>query len=171
MPQRTVPTARAVLVMALAAEGLLLLRPDGVLVHAAQPRGYRRPEEAASWWRNSPIHMGCSIAACRRPATRTASYRIPGPRGVTWRAYGFCDQHQPPESSDGLVYRVGRPPAVSYDVPLAPEWAEIYFLLGALAFALWCHCMWRWARSLPSAGGQAALLVAHAVFLGGLWRW
>lgn len=171
MPQRTVSVVvRALLVIALAAEGLLLLRPDGALVHAAQPRGYGRPEQAYFWWRHSPVHMGCSIPGCSRPATRTASYRIPGPRGITWRAYGFCDQHEPPEAAGGLIYRLGRPPSFSYDLPLSPAWAEIYLLLGALGFALWCICMWRWSRSLASSRFQGASLVVHLLLIVGLWH-
>jgi hypothetical protein len=157
---------RFLLAVALTAEGLLLLRPDGVLVHAAQPKGYRRSAEAEIWWRRSPVHMGCSIADCTRPATRTESYRIPGPRGVTWRAYGFCDRHNPPATAEGLVYRIGRPPALSYDVPMAPEWAETYFLLGTLAFALWCVCMWRWAARSRHQWLIAAL---HVLIVCGLW--
>lgn len=163
---RQILSPRFLLAIALTAEGLLLLRPDGVLVHAAQPKGYRTPAEAEVWWRRSPVHMGCSIAECTRPATRTESYRIPGPRGVTWRAYGFCDRHSPPASADGLVYRIGRPLALSYDVPMAPEWAEAYFLLGTLAFALWCVCMWRWsARSRR----QWLLAALHVLIASGLW--
>jgi hypothetical protein len=172
MPQRTVSAvARALLVAALAVEGLLLLRPDGALVHAAQPRGYGRSQQASFWWRDSPVHMGCSIAECSRPATRTASYRIPGPRGITWRAYGFCGRHEPPQVADGLVYRLGRPPSFSYDLPLSPVWAEIYLLLGALFFTLWCICMWRWSRSLASSRLQGALLAAHLCLVMGLWRY
>src|SRR3974377_270423 len=80
--------ANALLVAALAVEGLLLLRPDGALVHAAQPRGYRSTQQAAVWFSSSPVHMGCSVATCARPATRTASYRFPGVRGVTSTASG-----------------------------------------------------------------------------------
>jgi hypothetical protein len=160
---------RLLLAILLSTEGLLLLRPDGVLVHAAQPKSYRRPVEAEMWWRRSPVHMGCSIAECTRPATRTESYRIPGPRGVTWRAYGFCERHNPPPAADGLVYRLGRPPALSYDVPLRPEWAEIYFLLGTLGFALWCVCMWRWSSALTPASRQWLFAAVHVLLVGGLW--
>jgi hypothetical protein len=160
---------RVLLAITLAVEGLLLLRPDGVLVHAAQPKGYKWPAEAEVWWRHSPVHMGCSIAECARPATRTESYRIPGPRGATWRAYGFCERHDPPPTADGLVYRIGRPPALSYDVPLGPEWAEAYFLLGTVGFALWCVCMWRWAGALAPANRQWFLTAAHALIVSGLW--
>ncbi|HLI86376.1 MAG TPA: hypothetical protein VKV17_20880 [Bryobacteraceae bacterium] len=167
LPQALSP--RLVLAAALAIEGFLLLRPDGVMVRAARPADYRRPVEAETWWRRSPVHMGCSIGECSRPATRTQSYRIPGPRGITWRAYGFCERHNPPPTAEGLVYRLGRPPALSYDVPLAPEWAEIYFLLGTLAFALWCVCMWRWARALVPPGRQWLLAATHLLIAGGLW--
>jgi hypothetical protein len=158
--------ANALLVAALATEGVLLLRPDGALVHAAQPHGYRTSQQAHHWFRSSPVHMGCSVAACSRPATRTASYRFPGARGVTWRAYGFCDLHEPPASAEGLVYRLGRPPDFSYDLPLAPVRAEIYLLLGALGFAVWCACMWRWTQS---ARRRAPLVLLHALVIVGLW--
>jgi hypothetical protein len=161
--------ANALLVAALAAEGLLLLRPDGALVHAAQPRGYRSSQQAAAWFRNSPVHMGCSVAECARPATRTASYRFPGVRGVTWRAYGFCHLHEPPASAEGLVYRLGRPPNFSYDLPLAPAWAEIYLLLGALGFGVWCACLWRWSHSVATARGQVPLFLLHSLVVAGLW--
>jgi hypothetical protein len=161
--------ANALLVAALAVEGLLLLRPDGALVHAAQPRGYRSSQQAAVWFRSSPVHMGCSVATCARPATRTASYRFPGIRGVTWRAYGFCDRHEPPPSAEGLVYRLGRPPNFSYDVPLAPAWAEIYLLLGVLGFGLWCACLWRWSQSVATARGRTALILLHGLVVAGLW--
>jgi hypothetical protein len=160
--------ANALLVAALAIEGLLLLRPDGALVHAAQPRGYRSSHEAAVWFRSSPVHMGCSIATCARPATRTVSYRFPGARGVTWRAYGFCDLHAPPPSAEGLVYRLGRPPVFSYDLPLAPVWAEIYLLLGVLGFGVWCACLWRWSKSVATVRGQVPLFLLHALVLAGL---
>ena len=160
--------ANVALVAALAMEGLLLLGPDGALVHAAQPRGYRPSEQAAVWFSSSPVHMGCSIPACARPATRTASYRFPGPRGVTWRAYGFCDLHPPPPSAEGLVYRLGRPPVFSYDLPLAPAWAEIYLLLGVLAFGLWCACLWRWSQSVVTLRGQLPLFLLHGLVLAGL---
>jgi hypothetical protein len=166
---QTVSVTRVLLLAALAVEGLLLLRPDGVLVHAAQPRAYRRTVEAETWWRRSPVHMGCSVADCSRPATRTESYRIPGPRGVTWRAYGFCNRHNPPDVADGLVYRLGHPPTFSYDIPLSPEWAEVYFLLGTLGFALWCVCMWRCAGWLRAPHKQAPLVLLHALVVGGLW--
>jgi hypothetical protein len=161
--------ANALLVAALAVEGLLLLRPDGALVHAAQPRAYRSSQQATVWFKSSPVHMGCSIATCARPATRTASYRFPGVRGITWRAYGFCDQHAPPPSAEGLVYRLGRPPDFSYDLPLAPAWAEIYLLLGALGFAVWCACTWRWKQSVATPRGQAPLFLLHAFVVAGLW--
>ena len=157
-----------VLVVALAFEGLLLLRPDGALVHAAQPRGYRSSQQAAAWFRSSPVHMGCSIPRCERPATRTASYRFPSARGVSWRAYGFCDLHAPPASAEGLIYRLGRPPVFSYDLPLAPVWAEVYLLLGVLGFGLWCACLWRWSKSIATIHGQLPLFLLHAVVLAGL---
>lgn len=161
--------ANALLVAALVTEGFLLLRPDGALVQAAQPRGYRSSHHPAIWFTSSPVHMGCSVAACTRPATRTASYRFLGARGTTWRAYGFCELHEPPASAEGLVYRLGRPPDFSYDLPLAPAWAEIYLLLGALGFALWCACMWRWTRSVVTARGRAPLLLIHGLVIAGLW--
>jgi hypothetical protein len=140
-------------------------------VHAAQPRGYSTSQQATAtyWYRTSPVHMGCSFSECARPARRTASYRLPGARGVTWRAYGFCDLHDPSASAQGLVYRLGRPPAFSYDLPLAPAWAEVYLLLGALGFGFWCACMWRWARSATTAGWLAALFLLHALVVVGLW--
>ena len=159
----------ALLVASLAAEGWLLLRPDGALVHAAQPRGYRTSQQAHLWFRSSPVHMGCSIATCARPATRTASYRFPGLRGATWRAYGFCDLHEPPVAAEGLVYRLGRPADFSYDVPLAPAWGEIYLLLGALGFGVWCACMWRWTKSAATARAQAPMLLLNALVVAGLW--
>ena len=161
---------RKVLVAAiLAAEGLFLLSPNGALVHAAG--GSRRSEsEAESWWRKSPVHMGCSVASCSRPATRTVSYRLPGARGNTWRAYGFCDQHQPPAAVTGLVYRQGRPAvALAYDVPLAPVWAEVYFLLGTVLFGLWCAGMWRLAGSMARPLSWIPFCLLHAGILAGLW--
>ena len=160
--------ANALIVAALAVEGFLLLRPDGALVHAAQPRHYRSSQQAAVWFRTSPVHMGCSIATCTRPATRTASYRFPGVRGITWRAYGFCDLHTPPPSAEGLVYRLGRPPVFSYDLPLAPVWAETYLLLGVLGFGMWCACLWRWSQSVSAARGQVPLFLLHGLVLAGL---
>jgi hypothetical protein len=160
---------RALLVAILAVEGFLLLRPDGALVHAAQPPGYRRANEAEYWWKHSPVHMGCSVASCTRPATRTASYRLPGARGVTWRAYGFCDFHDPPPVVDGLVYRLGHPPGFTYDVALTPVWTETYFLLGVFGFGIWCACMWRWARAATSARARLALLALHAPVVAVLW--
>jgi len=115
--------------------------------------------------------MGCSISACPRPATRIASYRLPGPRGITWRAYGFCDEHEPPEIADGLVYRLGRPPSFSYDLPMAPVLGEIYLLLGAFGFALWCVCMWRCSRSLATMRFQGALVALHLIIVAGLWHY
>ncbi|MBZ5580519.1 MAG: hypothetical protein LAP40_28555 [Acidobacteriia bacterium] len=159
---------RIVLVAILAAEGLLLLRPEGALVHAA--RGRREPVETEAWWRNSPVHMGCSIATCRRPATRTASYHLPGPRGSTWRAYGFCEKHDPPRQVTGLVYRLGRPATFDYDVPLAPIWAEAYFLLGMAAFGLWCAGIWKLAAPMENRLAWLALFLVHAGILVVLWR-
>lgn len=146
-----------------------MLRPEGALVQAA--RG-RQPEssEAESWWRRSPVHMGCSIADCKRPATRTASYRLPGNRSNTWRAYGFCDRHTPPEQVTGLVYRLGRPATPGYDIPLTPVWSEIYFLLGALGFGIWCAGMWRLAATRNQLA-RLALYLLHAGALIGLWLW
>jgi len=158
----------ALVVAALALEGLLLLRPDGALVHAAQPRSYRSSQQPVVWFRSSPVHMGCSIVACTRPATRTASYRFPTARGVTWRAYGFCDLHAPPPSAEGLVYRLGRPPVFSYDLPLAPVWAEVYLLLGVLGFGVWCACLWRLSQSISAMRGQLALFLLHGIVLAGL---
>ena len=160
--------ANTLLVAALAVEGFLLLRPDGTLVHAAQPRGYRSSQQAAFWFKSSPVHMGCAVASCARPAIRTFSYRFPGARGVTWRAYGFCDRHAPPPSAEGLEYRLGRPPDFSYDLPLAPAWAEIYLLLGVLGFGVWCACLWRWSQSVATLRGQVPLLLLHALVLAGL---
>ena len=160
--------SNTLLVAALAIEGLLLLRPDGALVHAAQPRGYRSSQQAAVWFRSSSVHMGCSVPTCARPATRTASYRFPGVRGVTWRAYGFCERHAPPPSAEGLVYRLGRPEVFSYDLALAPAWAEIYLLLGVLGFGVWCACLWRWSQSVATARGIVPLFLIHGLALAGL---
>lgn len=138
---------KVVLVAVLAVEGFLLLRPDGALVQAARHREQRAAEQAVYWWHKSPVHMGCSVPSCIRPATRTATYRQLGPRGTTWRAYGFCEFHNPPEELNGLVYRQGRPPRPGYDVPLTTLWSEIYFLLGILAVGIWCACMWQYVNS------------------------
>src|ERR1700733_8252090 len=116
----------------LAAQGFFLLRPNGAMVHLAQPAARRGPEQSAYWWRKSPVHMGCSVPSCGRPATRIASYRQFTARGTVFRAYGFCDRHEPPIDASGLIYRLGRPEVPGYDVPLAPPWALIYFLLGIL---------------------------------------
>lgn len=161
---------KVALVAALAVEGFLLLRPDGVMVREA--RGPQRSESAKTeyWWRKSPVHMGCSIASCTRPATRTASYHVPGRRGSTWRAYGFCEKHNPPAEAAGLVYRMGRPPTFDYDVPLDPIWAEIYFLLGTGVFAMWSVGMWRLSASAARPLTALALFVLHAGVLTELWR-
>jgi len=159
------------LIAALALEGFLLLRPDGALVRAARHNEPRAADQAAFWWRKSPVHMGCSIASCTRPATRTATYRLLGPRATTWRAYGFCERHNPPETLDGLVYRLGQPPRPGYEVPLAPLWSEIYFLLGIFAFAVWCACMWTYVRARTRRTVWAGLLVLHAAILAGLWMY
>ncbi|MBV9505175.1 MAG: hypothetical protein JO323_09245 [Acidobacteriia bacterium] len=160
---------RIVLAAALACEGLFLLGPDGALVHAAQPRGYRHTDEAVNWWRHSRVHLGCSFAWCARPATRTASYRTLGVRGATWRAYGFCDLHNPPAEVDGLVYRQGHPPGFGYDVPMSATWTEIYFLLGAFGFAVWCAAMWRWARANHGLSAGLGVAAVHTIALAGLW--
>lgn len=162
---------KAALVAILAVEGFLLLSPDGALVHAARHGEPHSADQAAFWWRTSSVHMGCSVASCTRPATRTATYRQIGPRGTTWRAYGFCDLHQPPETLAGLVYRLGQPARPGYDVPLTPVWAEIYFLLGILAFGVWCACMWRYTASKTRAGDWLCLGVLHALVLIGLWKY
>ena len=158
---------KIVLAAVLAVEGYLLLRPDGALVQAA--RGRREPAETESWWRNSRVHMGCSIATCSRPATRTASYKLAGPRGSTWRAYGFCEKHDPPGEATGLVYRQGRPASFDYDVPLAPIWAETYFLLGTAALGLWCAGIWKLAVSTQNPVAWLALFLVQAGVLAGLW--
>lgn len=160
---------KALLVLILGIEGLLLLSPDGALVRAARHEEHRAADLPAYWWRKSPVHMGCSVARCSRPATRTATYRQLGPRGTTWRAYGFCEFHNPPEHLNGLVYRPGQPPRPGYDVPLRPLWAEIYFLLGVFAFGIWCAVMWGYASSKPSAAVQAGLFLLHATAIAGLW--
>lgn len=156
--------------LALAAEGWLLLRPEGFLVHAARQNGRDGRDDAAEWWRGSPVHMGCSIPSCSRPARRTATYRQQTARGAVWRAYGFCDRHDPPPGIDELVYRLGRPPAFDYDVPLTPVWAEIYFLLGLVGFGAWCICMWRTAAA-GSVRNWIALSLAHVVILVSLWNY
>jgi hypothetical protein len=158
------------MVALLAAEGFLLLRPNGTLVRLARRGRDPEGELAASWWRNSPVHMGCSIPSCTRPATRTASYRQASPRGVLWRAYGFCDLHSPPSQVTGLVYRLGRPPAFAYDVPLTPLWTEIYFLLGMAGFGLWCAVMWRYVGR-GGLTGWLCLILLHGFILTGLWSY
>jgi hypothetical protein len=162
---------KALLVLVMAIEGVLFLRPDGVLVHAAQQGQRRYADEAGYWWKNSPVHMGCSVLSCTRPATHTATYRQVGARGAIWRAYGFCDIHDPPESLTGLVYRLGQPPRPGYDVPLTPFWAEIYFLLGIAAFVIWCACMWPYARSKTSSAVWWCLGLLHAAILFGFWKY
>ena len=156
-------------VAVLAAQGFFLLRPNGAMVRFAQPAGLRRSEQSAYWWRKSPVHMGCSIPSCSRPATRTASYRQLTARGTVWRAYGFCEKHEPPEDGSGLVYRLGRPESFSYDVPLAPQWAPIYFLLGVLGYGVWCAGMWGYARSARGARHSALFLAIQAAVLVALW--
>ena len=160
---------KALLIAVLAVEGLQLLRPDGALVRAVRHGEPRAAEQAGFWWRKSPVHMGCSVVSCERPATRTATYRLLGPRTTTWRAYGFCQFHQPPETVDGLVYRQGRPPRYGYDIPLTPIWSELYFLLGVLAFGMWCACMWTSIRARVRPAAWAVLLALHAAVLAGLW--
>src|SRR5579872_5421532 len=161
---------KALLIAILAIEGFLLLHPDGVLVQAARHGEHRAADLAAYWWRKSPVHMGCSILSCTRPATRTATYRQLGPRGTTWRAYGFCEFHDPPEELAGLVYRQGQPERPGYEVPLSALWSEIYFLLGIFAFGIWCACMWQYVNStsrtvwLSLAALHAAILAALIVY-------
>ena len=155
---------KGLLVTVLALEGWLLLRPDGVLVRAAGHGQRRSADQAAYWWRNSPVHMGCSIRSCTRPATRTATYRQPGARGTVWRAYGFCEFHDPPADLNALVYRLGQPARPGYDVPLTTFWAEVYFLGGIFAFAIWCVCMWRPAGS-SSRRVWLSILLLHAAVL------
>lgn len=153
----------------LAAQGVLLLRPNGAMVRLAQPAGRRSSDQSVYWFRKSPVHMGCSIPSCNRPATRTASYRQLTARGTTWRAYGFCALHEPPDDANGLVYRLGRPPVFSYDVPLAPEWATVYFLLGVLGYGVWCAGMWRYASSARSVLIKSCLFALHGTALAALW--
>jgi len=159
---------KAVMVAVLTVEGFLLLRPDGALVQAARHGEPRTVDLAGYWWRKSPVHMGCSVLSCTRPATRIATYRQLGPRGTTWRAYGFCDVHSPPEELGGLVYRQGQPPRPGYDVPLTTLWSEIYFLLGIFAFGIWCLCMWRYVNS-ASKTVWLSLAALHALILSGLF--
>ena len=158
---------KALLVLVLATEGFLFLRPDGVLVQAARHGQRRGNDQAAYWWQNSPVHMGCSVAACNRPATRTATYRQAGPRGAVWRAYGFCEIHDPPASLTELVYRPGQPSRTGYDVPLTAVWGEVYFLLGILAYGVWCACMWRYANSKTRTAVWSGLALLHAAVVGG----
>jgi hypothetical protein len=158
---------KTLMVVVLAIEGFLLLRPDGALVQAARRGEHRTVDLAGYWWRKSPVHMGCSVVSCTRPATRTATYRQPGPRGTTWRAYGFCEFHHPPDELEGLVYRQGQPPRPGYDVPLTTLWSETYFLLGIFAFAMWCACMWRYVNSARRAV-WLSVAALHASILSGL---
>jgi hypothetical protein len=158
---------KALLVLVLTAEGFLFLRPDGVLVQAARHGQRRGDDQAGYWWRNSPVHMGCSVVSCSRPATRTATYRQAGPRGTVWRAYGFCEIHDPPESLTGLVYRLGQPTRTGYDVPLTPLWSEVYFLLGIGAYCVWCACMWRYMKSRTTAVVWSSLALLHAAVVAG----
>jgi len=160
---------KTLLILILGVEGLLLLGPDGALVRAARHSEHQTADLAGYWWRKSPVHMGCSVAGCSRPATRTATYRQLGPRGTTWRAYGFCELHAPPEHLNGLVYRLGQPPRPGYDVPLSPLWAEIYFLLGVLAFGVWCTGMWSYAGWKSGVAARAGLILLHASAIAGLW--
>jgi len=155
----------------LAVEGVLLLRPDGALVRAAQTKRDQQADAADSWYRKSPVHMGCSIASCARPATRLATYRQLSLRGATWRAYGFCEFHDPPGSVEGLVYRLGRPKVLGYDVPLTPLWAQVYFLLGAFGFSIWSIGNWKYAGSKPAAVKWIGFGVAHAATLAALWKY
>lgn len=156
---------KLLLVAALAAQGFLLLRPGGVLVRAARGRSDDGRDQAADWWRQSPVHMGCSIPSCKRPATRIATYRQWTPRGATWRAYGFCDRHSPPGEVTGLVYRLGRPASIEYDVPLTPFWTEIYFLLGALGFSVWCAVMWRSVSGKTTLKARILIVLLNTVAL------
>ena len=149
----------------LAAQGFFLLRPNGAMVHFVQPAGQSRLEQSAFWWRKSPVHMGCSIPSCGRPATRIASYRQLTARGVVFRAYGFCEKHEPPLDASSLMYRLGRPETLGYDVPLAPPWASIYFLLGVIGYGVWCTGMWRFANATRSARIKASFLALHAAVL------
>src|SRR5215467_7700583 len=161
---------RMLLAAALAAEGLLLLEPDGALVRAAQHGRDPASELALSWWRNSPVHMGCSMADCTRPATHTATYRQWTPRGAVWRAYGFCQRHSPPADSAGLIYRLGKPPSFQYDIPLSPVRSEIYFLLGVSGFCIWCAGMWRYSSGKgPKVWLGMTLL--HVLILTALWNY
>src|SRR5579871_815873 len=160
---------RALLAVLLGFEGFLLLRPDGVLVRAAQHGHRKEDDQAALWWRRSPVHMGCSVRSCTRTATRTATYRQMSPRGAIWRAYGFCEAHDPPQTLTGLVYRLGQPEQPGYDVPLTPFWTEVYFLLGILAFGIWCACVWRYATPRTGRAAWSCLLVLQAVVVAGFW--
>jgi hypothetical protein len=159
---------KPLLIVILAIEGVLLLGPDGALVQAARHGDHRAADQAVYWWRKSPVHMGCSVASCSRPATRTATYRQTGARGTVWRAYGFCEFHNPPEQLNGLVYRQGQPPRPGYDVPLPTLWSEIYFLLGIFAFGIWCACSWSYVNAARKIvwlclGALHALVVAGLV--------
>jgi hypothetical protein len=163
--------AKSLVCAILAVEGFLLLRPDGALVRAAQKSGDHQADAAESWFRNSPVHMGCSIASCTRAATRLATYRQLSPRGATWRAYGFCEFHDPPAVVDGLVYRLGRPKVLGYDVPLTPLWAQVYFLLGAFGFSIWSIGIWRYAASELTTAKWIGFSVVHAATLAALWKY
>jgi hypothetical protein len=163
---------KSLLLALLAVEGFLLLRPDGTLVHAARnTHGDHSLDQANYWWRKSPVHMGCSISSCSRLATRVATYRQLTPRGATWRAYGFCDLHDPPGDVEKLVYRLGRPKSFGYDVPLTPLWAQVYFLLGALGFGIWCAGMWKYANARATAVLWAGFAVLHLAVLTVLWKY
>ncbi|PWT98928.1 MAG: hypothetical protein C5B51_28400 [Terriglobia bacterium] len=154
----------------LASEGFLLLRPGGALVHAAQRNDDPVAEAADRWWRESPVHMGCSIATCTRLAKRLATYRQVAPRGATWRAYGFCELHEPPADAAGLVYRLGRPRTAGYDVPLTPLWAQVYFLLAAFGFGVWCTGNWKYAGRVRPATRWIPFGVLHAAAIFVLFR-
>ncbi len=161
--------AKSLLCVALAAEGLLLLTPGGALVRAVQ-KSDPQADVAEGWWRKSPVHMGCSIAACARPATHVATYRQWTPRGAMWRAYGFCEFHQAPGGVEGLVYRLGRPKIVGYDVPLTPLWAQIYFLLGAFGFGVWSIGNCRYASIPRTFANWVAFAIVHAAGVVALWK-
>src|ERR1700674_738894 len=162
---------KSLLLALLALEGFLLLRPDGGLVHAARKSGDHPLEQAEYWWRKSAVHMGCSISSCSRLATRVATYRQLTPRGATWRAYGFCDLHDPPGDVEKLVYRLGRPKSFGYDVPLTPFWTQVYFLLGAFGFGIWCAGMWKYATARVTAALWTGFAVLHLAILTVLWKY
>lgn len=86
-----------------------------------------------------------------------------------WRVYGFCAAHTPPSEADALVYRVGRPRTLDYDLPLGPVWSPVYLLLGTLGFGIWCAGMWRYARPGMPNGRRIGFLLLHAVVIAGLF--